>query len=125
MTAPTPFPLIQMTRTLVLIYVYTLPFIFLTESPKNRLLEHCVLVFLLTYSSLGLELAAIELDDPFGTDPNDFDCVAYARGVFEDIYLMIHDTDGPEWADIVYDRMNSVKPSSKKDGSQTPGEPSH
>jgi len=121
MTTPAPFPLIQMTRTLVLIYVYTLPFVFLKDNPEHEMFEHCVILFLLTYSFLGLELASIELDDPFGKDPNDLDCVTYARGAFEDIYLMIHDTDGPEMADFVYRRMNS-RERSTDDGSRIPGE---
>jgi predicted membrane chloride channel (bestrophin family) len=30
------------------------------------------MVFLLTYGFVGLEVVAIELDNPFGRDPNDF-----------------------------------------------------
>jgi predicted membrane chloride channel (bestrophin family) len=111
LTTPVPFPLIQMTRTLVLIYVFTLPLIFLKEDPGHLLFEHCAIIFLLTYGFVGLELVSIELDDPFGTDANDFDCVAYAHVVFEDTYLMIYDTDGAEYADRVRHRMHSVKQS--------------
>lgn len=31
------------------------------------------MVFLMTYGFVGLELVAIELDNPFGNDANDFD----------------------------------------------------
>lgn len=117
LTTPVPFPLIQMTRTLVLIYVFTLPFVFLKEDPKTMLFEHCAVLFLLTYGFMGLELVSIELDDPFGRDANDFDCVAYARVVLEDTFLMIYDTDGAEHADIVSRRMNSANRSSH--GSQS------
>ena len=109
LTTPVPFPLIQMTRTIVLIYVFTLPMIFLKDDPSPFLFEHCLVVFLLTYGFVGLELVSIELDNPFGNDDNDFDCYAFARGVFDDTYLMIHDTDGPEYADMVRRRMNSGK----------------
>jgi predicted membrane chloride channel (bestrophin family) len=32
------------------------------------------MVFVLTYGFIGLEVVAIELDNPFGNDPNDFNC---------------------------------------------------
>jgi predicted membrane chloride channel (bestrophin family) len=109
LTTPVPFPLIQMTRTIVLIYVYSLPLVFLKDDAVSLMWEHCVVVFLLSYGFLGLELVSIELDDPFGNDDNDFDCLAYARIVFEDAFLMINDTDGPEYADIIRRRMHSGK----------------
>jgi predicted membrane chloride channel (bestrophin family) len=102
MTTPVPFPLIQMTRTIVLFYIFTIPFVLLKDESAgiNMLVEHCVVVFMLTYgyvqrnqvvillpvascvlrssfvlwnSFLGLELVSIELDDPFGDDDNDFE----------------------------------------------------
>lgn len=116
LTTPVPFPLIQMTRTIVLIYVFTLPLIFLKETPETLIYEHCTVIFLLTYGFVSLELVSIESDDPFGDDDNDFDCYAYARVVFEDSYLMINDTDGQEYADMVRRRMNSrAEPKSKRD----------
>ena len=68
-----PFPLIQMTRTIVLFYVYTIPFVFLDDTSSHSLMEHCIVVFLITYGFMGLELVSIELDDPFGNDANDFE----------------------------------------------------
>lgn len=118
LTTPVPFPLIQMTRTLVMVYVFSLPLVFLKE-PVVLIWEHCVVVFLLTYGFVGLELVSIELDDPFGNDDNDFDCLAYARMVFEDTFLMINDTDGPEYADIVRRRMNAGKRPYQRDGNDT------
>ena len=74
MTTPVPFPLIQMTRTILLFYLYSFPFVFLSDQdPARMMIEHCVVVFLLTYGFMGLELVSIELDDPFGNDPNDFE----------------------------------------------------
>jgi len=49
MTTPVPFPLIQMTRTIVLFYVYTIPFVLLNDATSKLLIEHCVVVFLITY----------------------------------------------------------------------------
>ena len=47
MTTPVPFALIQITRTIVLFYVFTLPLVFLND--PDTLVEHGAAVFLLTY----------------------------------------------------------------------------
>jgi predicted membrane chloride channel (bestrophin family) len=71
MTTPVPFPLIQMARTFLFLYVFTVPFVLLRDDSSR--FAHCFAVFLLTYGFMGLEVVAIELDNPFGDDPNDFD----------------------------------------------------
>jgi len=105
-TTPVPFPLIQMTRTLVIIYIYTIPLIFV-ESNENTPLWECLFVFLLAYGFMGLELVAIELDDPFGNDDNDFDTLSFAQMVFEDTFLMVAEVDGEEWSVKLQNKMNS------------------
>ena len=57
---PVPFPLIQMSRTLMFTYVFTVPFVMLSD--KSSDFAHCFIVFLLTYGFMGLEMIAIELD---------------------------------------------------------------
>lgn len=64
LTTPVPFPLIQMARTFVFLYLFTVPFVLLADKSSN--VAHCLTVFLMTYGFLGLEVVAIELDDPFG-----------------------------------------------------------
>jgi hypothetical protein len=49
MTTPVPFPLIQMTRTIVLFYVFTIPFVLLDDESADVLVGHCLIVFWLTY----------------------------------------------------------------------------
>lgn len=71
MTTPVPFPLIQMNRTLLFLYVFTVPFVLVSD--PSFLIAKCLAVFILTFGYVGLELVAIELDNPFGDDPNDFD----------------------------------------------------
>jgi predicted membrane chloride channel (bestrophin family) len=71
LTTPVPFPLVQMARTLLFLYVFTVPFVMLSD--KSNYFAHCFSVFLLTYGFMGLEVVAIQLDNPFGDDPNDFD----------------------------------------------------
>lgn len=56
-----------------------------------------------------MEAVAIELDNPFGDDPNDFDNTAMAFTAAEDTYLTILDVDGPEWADKLRLRMYDGK----------------
>ena len=70
LTTPVPFPLIQLSRTFLFLYVFTIPFELLTDS--STLAAHCFFVFLITMGFLGLETVAEELDNPFGDDANDF-----------------------------------------------------
>lgn len=91
-----PFPLLQMTRTFVFFWVYTLPAVLYNDKIEVEFL--ILIVFFITYAFVGLECVSIELDDPFGTDPNDFDVLGLARVVFQDIYICIYDVDGAEKA---------------------------
>lgn len=70
MTTPVPFPLVQMARTFLFLYIFTVPFVLLSD--ESSVFAHCFTIFLLTYGFMGLEVVAIELDNPFGDDPNDF-----------------------------------------------------
>jgi len=73
LTTPVPFPLVQMSRTFMFLFVFTVPFVMLSD--RSNIIAHCFAVFLLTYGFMGLEAVAIELDDPFGDDENDFDAM--------------------------------------------------
>lgn len=106
MTTPVPFPLVQMARTFLFLYIFTVPFVLLND--ESSVYAHCFTIFLLTYGFMGLEVVAIELDNPFGDDPNDFNCLALAYTAFEDIYLFVRDCDGSEWADLLLDRMRET-----------------
>ncbi|MGK3751984.1 MAG: putative membrane chloride channel (bestrophin family) [Bacillariaceae sp.] len=105
MMTPVPFPLIQMAHTIGLLYVYTLPFVFLKHTNGN-LFEDCFNIFMLTYGFVGLILVSEELDDPFGDDANDLDVTAYAGFAADDVVIMIHDADGVQWADALRYKMN-------------------
>jgi len=86
-----------MARTFLFLYVFTVPFVMLSDASSD--LAHCFTVFLMTYGFMGLEVVAIELDNPFGDDENDFDNNALACVAYEDTYLTILDVDGEQWAD--------------------------
>lgn len=109
MTTPPPFPLVQMTLILVLSYVFTIPFVLLNDR-TDVLYEHCIVVFLITFGFLGLEQVAAELDDPFGNDDNDFDVRAFAKVVYEDILILVHDEDGEQYADMLKSKLMACQP---------------
>jgi predicted membrane chloride channel (bestrophin family) len=79
-TTPFPFPLVQMTRTFLFIWVFTLPTVICYSQDMNRKpYDEALLIFFITYGFIGLEYVAMELDDPFGEDPNDFDDLGMAQ----------------------------------------------
>jgi len=94
LTTPYPFPLVQMTRTILFFYIFTLPFAL--ASDIQEIIPFLFTIFFITYGFIGLELIAIEIDDPFGTDPNDFDVGSIAKTAYDDIILLIRDVDGVE-----------------------------
>ena len=96
LTTPIPFPLVQMSRTFLFAYVFTVPFALLSD--KSSIVAHCCEVFILTFGFVGLELVAIELDNPFGNDENDFDNLGLAKASIEDAYLTVLDVDGKDYA---------------------------
>jgi predicted membrane chloride channel (bestrophin family) len=69
-TTPFPFPLVQMTRTFLFFWIFSLPCVLIPDN--DQLYEVLILMFFCTYGFLGLEYVNMELDDPYGQDPNDF-----------------------------------------------------
>jgi len=118
---PYPFPLLQMTRTFLLVWVFTLPFALAKDFDK--LLPMIFTNFFCTYGFIGLELISVEMDDPFGEDPNDFDVHNLAKVVFFDIYYMIEDIDGTEAANALRNsfRSNSLKEKRRRRRGNRPG----
>eukprot|EP00547_Thalassionema_nitzschioides_P001606 CAMPEP_0194210332 /NCGR_PEP_ID=MMETSP0156-20130528/8162_1 /TAXON_ID=33649 /ORGANISM="Thalassionema nitzschioides, Strain L26-B" /LENGTH=340 /DNA_ID=CAMNT_0038937661 /DNA_START=51 /DNA_END=1070 /DNA_ORIENTATION=- len=95
LTTPFPFPVVQMARTFLFFYVFTVPFDLLTD--KSGLVAHCIIIFILTFGFMGLEFVSIELNNPFGDDANDYDNLGFAYTCMEDIQCAILDVDGHEW----------------------------
>lgn len=102
--APTPFPMLQIARTLLFLWVFSLP-VSLQASPSG-IFAKCFTVFFLTYAFLGMEVMSIELEDPFGTDDNDINCLGMCKAVMEDIYNIIDEVDGSHWAMKVRECMS-------------------
>eukprot|EP00551_Chaetoceros_affinis_P009330 CAMPEP_0203662776 /NCGR_PEP_ID=MMETSP0090-20130426/624_1 /ASSEMBLY_ACC=CAM_ASM_001088 /TAXON_ID=426623 /ORGANISM="Chaetoceros affinis, Strain CCMP159" /LENGTH=742 /DNA_ID=CAMNT_0050525611 /DNA_START=194 /DNA_END=2422 /DNA_ORIENTATION=- len=106
---PYPFPLVQMTRTFLFMWVFSLPL-----ALANDIEKLCPLIFVtffLTYGFLGLEIISIEMDDPYGTDPNDFNVEFLAERVYNDIYVSIEDIDGNKAVDKVRRAMKKTEQS--------------
>ena len=53
---------------------------------------------MITSGFVGLEMVSVELDDTFGNDPSDFDCLGLAQLAMEDCYIMIYRLDGKDAA---------------------------
>jgi len=104
-TTPFPFPLVQMTRTFLFLWVFTLPFALTYDIGQFPAL--LMIVFFVTYGFIGLEFVSIELDDPFGVDDNDFDVEGLALVVYDDIHLALCDIDGKEAADRFREKVDA------------------
>jgi len=99
---PYPFPLLQMTRTFLFFWVYTLPMVLLKD---YRIWSVIVIVVSVSFGFIGVEYVSMSLDDPFGDETNDVDEHGMSLLVYEDIYLAIYRTDGPDAAIALRDRV--------------------
>jgi predicted membrane chloride channel (bestrophin family) len=72
-TTPVPFALLQMTSTFLWFYIFTVPFALLTDDTGIKsAIAHCLEIFIMTFGFVGMEYVAVQMDDPFGGDENDF-----------------------------------------------------
>mmetsp|Transcript_10926 Transcript_10926/g.16378 ORF Transcript_10926/g.16378 Transcript_10926/m.16378 type:complete len:313 (-) Transcript_10926:234-1172(-) len=80
---PYPFPTAQMTRIFLFVWMFSLPFalVHVSEEPYSIVL----IIFFITYGFFGLEFVSIELDDPFGDDPNDLEMDALSKVIIKGI----------------------------------------
>ena len=111
MMIPFPFPLVQMARTVLFFYVFTVPFALVED--VSMPIAHLFVIFFLTYGFMGLEYVSIELENPFGNDINDFNNIRMAHVSFEDAYTAVADMDGEEWADMLRRKMDGGLSSTK------------
>ncbi len=58
---PYPFPLVQMTRTFLFLYVFSLPFVLADDILE--IVPYLAVVFFMTYGFIGLELISIEVSE--------------------------------------------------------------
>lgn len=91
-TTPYPFPIVQMGRLFLLFWLLSIPFV-LSAHIEDPIQIVIVIVFI-TYGFAGLECVSIELDDPFGDDPNDFHAMKLNLIAIDDILIQMLKTDG-------------------------------
>jgi predicted membrane chloride channel (bestrophin family) len=98
-TTPFPFPMVQMARFFLFVWIYTLPFALVNVIQKLPAL--LVLVFCITFGFIGLEQVSIELDDPYGDDDGNIPIEEYIRIAVDDMALSIYDVDGQDAARVL------------------------
>lgn len=76
-STPLPFPLVQMGRTFLFIWTFTIPFALV--GIVDELYSVLLFVFFLTYGFIGLEFVSMKLLHPFGDSLNDLDLVAMGQ----------------------------------------------
>lgn len=64
-----------------------------------------MIITLVTLGFVGIEYVSMALDDPFADDTNDVDEHGMALLVYEDIYMALYRTDGPEAAAALRERV--------------------
>ncbi|CAJ1957969.1 unnamed protein product [Cylindrotheca closterium] len=89
-STPIPFPLIQMARTFLFLYTFTIPF--MMRGVAEDILLAILFVFFLTYGFIGLEIVATKLMFPFGDGSHGLGITglrdAVIRGITSDIALV-------------------------------------
>jgi len=90
-STPIPTSYTSLIHRIVAVYVLGLPFGFVTTIG-----EFTPLVVLFTaYAFLGLDAIGDELENPFGTDPNDLPLASLARSIEINLREMLGETDLP------------------------------
>ncbi len=88
-STPLPFPLLQMARTFLFLWTFSLPFVL--RGVVDEAFVSYVFVFFLTYGFIGLELVSLQLLHPFGDGINDLNVMgmreATLQGMKRDLEL--------------------------------------
>lgn len=94
-STPLPFPMIQMGRTFLFLWVYTMPLALM--GLEIQLIATLAFVFFISYGYIGLELISMKLLNPFGNDVNDLDIVGIQKAtelaIMKDSKLSTKNTD--------------------------------
>ena len=89
---PIPFPLAQISLAFILCWVFTLPLALLSVMTVRAAITG--VTFAITAAFVGLLKVSVELDDPFGDDPNDIDVNGMVDGVLADLRVVLDEIDG-------------------------------
>ena len=109
-TTPMPMPLVQMNKIFLFVWLFTLP-LTLCHTEMSHIIDSpvvtMIVVFMTTFGFMGLEFVSMELSDPFGNDPSDFDDLGHAQLAMEDCYICIYRLDGKAWAKALRKRLKT------------------
>jgi len=86
MTTPLPMPYVNLVRTLLLAYLFSMPF-FITYT--DGFLANVVMPTLTAAALLGIDQIGTELENPFGEDVNDLDFQAMIMGLEKEMLRML------------------------------------
>jgi putative membrane protein len=82
---PIPFAYAVHIKQLVMLYLVTLPFVLVAEMEWVAL----PLVGVISFGLLGIEEAGVEIEDPFGDDPNDLPVEAMCATIGRDVLALV------------------------------------
>mmetsp|Transcript_33193 Transcript_33193/g.39757 ORF Transcript_33193/g.39757 Transcript_33193/m.39757 type:complete len:206 (+) Transcript_33193:2-619(+) len=112
-TTPFPFPLVQMSRTTLFVWLFTLPLTIVNVADASPWGD-MFMIFILTYGFLGLEYVSVEMSDPFANDDNDYDILVMGQRVYENISIALLDCDGQEAVENLRETMSVIVSSRRK-----------
>lgn len=78
-STPLPFTMIQMSRTTLFLWIFTMPFALV--GIVDEIISVIVFMFFLTYGYIGLEFVCMKLLHPFGDSINDINVVGMGDAV--------------------------------------------
>mmetsp|Transcript_17561 Transcript_17561/g.40848 ORF Transcript_17561/g.40848 Transcript_17561/m.40848 type:complete len:595 (+) Transcript_17561:96-1880(+) len=85
---PFPFPYAQMSAVLIAVYMFVTPFVISLWTSEAW---YCGIATLISVVCMkGIDLIAIELENPFGDDPNDLPTWQMHHAMNRDLVLLIH-----------------------------------
>jgi putative membrane protein len=90
-STPIPFLSTTLMHRIVAVYCYTLPF-GVVDAVK---LYTPVVVIIVAYAFFGLDVVGDELEEPFGTEPNDLPLEAMSRLIEHNLRQSLGETDAP------------------------------
>lgn len=100
---PHPYPIIQIARTFLYLWLFSLPFALANDEDFH--VVSVMIVFFITYGFVGLEYVYMDMVDPFSVNLIDFDIKSFSESVVEDIYITLSDIDGTESASKLHQRV--------------------
>lgn len=95
---PLPLPYCHLCKCLMFTYVIFYPVVGVT--PEQGLVANITIPCIISLAMFGLEVISMEIEDPFGEDPNDFDVMRIISSIEGSIFEMMRDRNDPAFANF-------------------------